>query len=171
MREQLRTQREVNDQGRRPTNLEQPAAADGTDDSSSKGPPQLAVQASVSFPQSEIFGVKLVNGHATQSVLSVVNNEEDPITVAMVGGSLWTISGNPPQNLRNLTTVKYNVEIAGGKMESLPYSFSTELQPEELRLNLAALVQDHNGAVYTLQAYNETVTVVEPETSIFDPQM
>ena len=134
--------------------------------------PKLAVQASVSFPQSEIFGIKLVNGHTTQSVLSIANNEADPITVSVVGGSLWTtMPGAVPMNVRNLTAVKYNVEIPAGQKESLTYAFATELQPQDLRLQLAALVADNEGTAYTLQLYNETVSVVEPETSIFDPQM
>ena len=37
--------------------------------------PNLNVAVSVSFPQSEIFGVKVVNGHATEARLSVTNNE------------------------------------------------------------------------------------------------
>ncbi len=125
------------------------------------------------FPQSEIFGVKLINGHATQSVLSVSNNEAGPVTVALVGGSLWTIEpvGRASRIIRNLTTVRYNVEIPAGQKESLSYAFTTDLQPAEMRLNLAAVVGDSKGNSYTFQAYNETVTVVEPETSLLDPQM
>ena len=45
------------------------------------------------------------------------------------------------------------------------------MNPVELRLNLVAVVSSKAGNVYQVQAYNETVTVVEPATSIFDPQM
>jgi len=77
----------------------------------------------------------------------------------------------PPQILRNLTTSRYNVEIPAGSSESISYSFATELQPQDLKLNLAAVVTDSEGTPYTLQAFNETVSIVEPDTSIFDPQM
>ena len=46
-----------------------------------------------------------------------------------------------------------------------------ELQPQDLKLNLAAVITDQKGTAYTLQAFNETVSIVEPDTSIFDPQM
>lgn len=75
------------------------------------------------------------------------------------------------QIVRNLTTTRYNVEIPAGQSDSISYSFATELQPQDLMLNLAAVVTDTEGTPYTLQAFNETVSIVEPDTSIFDPQM
>lgn len=63
------------------------------------------------------------------------------------------------------------MEIPAGQSESISYNFATELQPQDLKLNLAAVVTDSEGTPYTLPAFNETVSVVEPDTSIFDPQM
>ncbi|KAI9671491.1 MAG: hypothetical protein M1817_003542 [Caeruleum heppii] len=139
--------------------------------------PNLNVEISTSFPQSEIFGIKLVNGHATQSVLSIANHEAQAVTVEVVGGSLWSVAdmrtSGPSQNIRNLTAVRYNVAIPAGQSESLSYAFATDLQPGEVRLLLAAMVRvdGKKGAVVPVSAFNETVTVVEPETSIFDPQI
>ncbi|KAL8726622.1 MAG: hypothetical protein Q9181_005971 [Wetmoreana brouardii] len=138
--------------------------------------PNLAIKISTSFPASEIFGIKLINGQPTHAVLSISNEEPDPISVVFIGGSLWTsdyTSPSPrgPQIVRNLTTTKYDVEIPAGEKESIDYNFATELQPQELLLNLAVVVTDHEGSPYTLQAFNETVAVVEPDTSIFDPQI
>ena len=95
------------------------------------------------------------------------------MSVVFIGGSLWTTEygANGPQILRNLTTTRYNVEIPAGQKESISYSFKTELLPQDLKLNLAAVVTDAEGTAYTLQAFNETVSIVEPDTSIFDPQM
>lgn len=45
------------------------------------------------------------------------------------------------------------------------------MQPEDLRLQLVAVVADSKGTVYQMQAYNETISVVEAPTSFFDPQM
>ena len=128
---------------------------------------------STSFPQSEIFGIKLINGHPTTALLSFTNNEPEPVNVVFIGGSLWTdvFSDYGSQILRNLTTTRYNVEIPAGASDSVSYSFTTELHPQDLKLNLAAVVTDHEGTPYTMQAFNETVGVVEPDTSIFDPQM
>ncbi|KAI9711808.1 MAG: hypothetical protein M1820_001953 [Bogoriella megaspora] len=135
--------------------------------------PNLQVAVSASFPQSEIFGIKLVNGHPTQAVLSFENNEPGPVTVAFIGGSLWTppMVTPDPQLLRNLTTIRYMVEIPAGEKESLVYSFATEMHPQDLTLSLVAVIGDGEGSFYTLQAFNETVSVVEAPTSIFDPQI
>jgi len=131
------------------------------------------VKVSTSFPSSEIFGIKLVNGHPTQALLSFTNEETEPVSVAFIGGSLWSspYSNMGAQIVRNLTTTRYNVEIPAGQSDSISYSFATELQPQDLMLNLAAVVTDTEGTPYTLQAFNETVSIVEPDTSIFDPQM
>ncbi|KAL8963982.1 MAG: hypothetical protein Q9197_007039, partial [Variospora fuerteventurae] len=139
--------------------------------------PALSVQISTSFPSSEIFGVKLVNAVPTLAVLSITNNEPSPINVVFIGGSLWTVPDTPsspptPQIVRNLTTTRYNdVSIPAGEKESIEYRFKTELQPQDLLLNLAVVVTDEKGEAFTIPAFNETVAVVERDTSIFDPQM
>ena len=131
---------------------------------------------SVSFPDSEIFGVKLVNGHATNAVLSIANHETAPVHLRYVGGSLLTRSGvpgapDPPVALRNLTVSRYDILIPAGEKETATYSFATEMHPQDLTLNLAAVIQNDAGMIYTTQAYNGTVSVVEAPMSIFDPQM
>ncbi|KAL8643592.1 MAG: hypothetical protein Q9210_007620, partial [Variospora velana] len=139
--------------------------------------PALSVQISTSFPSSEIFGVKLVNAVSTLAVLSMTNNEPSPINVVFIGGSLWTLPDMPsspptPQIVRNLTTTRYNdVSIPAGEKESVEYRFKTELQPQDLLLNLAVVVTDEKGEPFTIPAFNETVAVVERDTSIFDPQI
>ena len=135
--------------------------------------PNLNVEVSTSFPSSEVFGVKLVNGHPTQALISFNNKEPEPISVAFIGGSLWTpnLGAQGLQIIRNLTTTKYNVEIPAGQQESLSYSFATNLHPQDLYLNLMSVLENSQGAYYTLQVFNETVSVVEPDTSVFDPQM
>ena len=79
--------------------------------------------------------------------------------------------GQKSQVIRNLTTTRYNVEIPAGQSDSISYHFATELHPQDLKLNLAAVITNSEGTPYTLQAFNETVSVVEADTSIFDPQM
>lgn len=120
--------------------------------------------------------MKLVNGHPTRAVLDVHNQEPEAITVLLVGGSLTTpvdVPGAPevPVILRNLTTQRYGVSIPAGEHESLTYSFATEMHPQDLRLNLAAVLQSTAGQIYTRQVYNETVSIVEAPISFFDPQM
>jgi hypothetical protein len=139
--------------------------------------PNLAISVDIKFPDAEIFGVKLVNGRATQSVLDITNNEAEPVQIALIGGVLTTLQPLPlgahPSKaiVRNLTSTKYGVEIPAGGQQSLPYTFTTDMNPQDLRLQIVAIVQSQEGLVYQLQAYNSTVSVVEAPTSIFDPQM
>lgn len=142
------------------------------------GPPKspvLAVKVSTSFPSSEIFGIKLVNGHPTQALLSFTNDEPDPVDIAFVGGSLWALdpktNGETSRIIRNITSTRFNVEIPAGEKESVSYSFATELHPQDLRLQLTAVITNGIGAMYTLNAFNETVSVVEPDASLFDLQL
>jgi len=130
----------------------------------------LALTVQASFPASEIFGIKLVNGQPTQALLSFNNEEPSPVTVAFIGGSLWT-TDEESRVVRNLTVTKYSVEISAGQKETIPYSFTTEMQPQDLRLKLVSIVSDKEGQYFTLDAFDGTVSVVEPETSIFDPQI
>ncbi|KAL4980078.1 hypothetical protein BDW66DRAFT_125575 [Aspergillus desertorum] len=133
--------------------------------------PTLAVAAQAAFPAaSEIFGVKLVNGHPTQALVTFTNNEESAVTVNFIGGTLSTL-GEESKLVRNLTATRYSVEIPAGEQESLSYSFATEMHPQDLRLSLASVISDVEGRFFTVYAYNGTVSVVEPETSIFDPQI
>ncbi|PQE08908.1 signal sequence receptor alpha chain protein [Rutstroemia sp. NJR-2017a WRK4] len=154
------------------------AAAETTEEPDLDTPaPNLAVSVSASFPQSEIFGVKLVNGHATQALLSFKNDEAEAVQVAVIGGALSNPQALPEGThpsaaiVRNLTSTRYDVEIPAGETQALPYTFTTDLHPQDLRLNLIAVVASQRGAVYQIQAYNETVSVVEAATSIFDPQI
>lgn len=139
--------------------------------------PNLAVSVSAKFPSSEVFGVKVLNGHATKAILDFTNNEPEPVTVSIIGGSLSSLQilpegTHPSMNIvRNLTATRYDTLIPAGEKQSLPYTFTTDLHPQDLRLNIVAVVNSQAGAVYQVQAFNETVNVVDPATSIFDPQM
>ncbi|KAI5205307.1 hypothetical protein E4T42_04187 [Aureobasidium subglaciale] len=138
--------------------------------------PRLNVDVSVSFPSSEVFGVKLVNGHATNAVLSIANHETAPIHLRFVGGSLLTPSGapgapDPPKALSNLTSTKYDLLVPAGEKETATYSFAVDMHPKDVNLNLAAVFQDQAGMLHTFPAYNGTASVVEAPTSFFDPQI
>jgi len=133
--------------------------------------PNLNVAVTVSFPQAEIFGVKLVNGLATEARLSVVNNEPTPVGVTLVGGSLSQEIAGQSQVVRNLTAQRYSIQIPAGSNETVPYRFTTDLHPKDLRLQLVTILKDSKNALYTVPVYNETVSIVEAPTSFFDPQM
>ncbi|KAF2453176.1 signal sequence receptor alpha chain [Lineolata rhizophorae] len=132
-------------------------------------PKAFNVNARATFPASEIFGVKLVNGQPTEAIVNFENGEADAVTVAMVGGSLFTPDGAAV--VRNLTARTFNVEIPAGDKVSLPYSFITDMHPQDLRLQMAAILRDSKNEFFTTSVYNETVSVVEAPTSLFDPQI
>ena len=138
--------------------------------------PNLAVDISTTFPDAEVFGVKLVNGRPTRAVLDIANNEPAAINVLVVGGSLTTpidVPGapDPPVVIRNLTTQRYGVQIPAGEKETLTDAFANEMHPQDLRLSIAAVLQNGEGNVFTKMVYNETVSIVEAPMSLFDPQM
>lgn len=126
---------------------------------------------SASFPQSEIFGVKLVNGHPTEARLSIKNEEPTSVGVAIVGGSILDDAGAETRILRNLTSQKYSLQIPAGEEQTVTYSFSTEMHPQNVRLQLVTVLTDGKQNAYTVSAYNETVSIVEAPTSFLDPQM
>jgi hypothetical protein len=146
------------------------------------GPPPiltngLRVSASVHFPDSEL-GVKLVNGRAMHARLTLVNEEETPIRVRLVGGSLWPLDiidiagDNSNRAVRNLTVLPMDTPVAGkGGNVTVPYPFGVDMMPTDLRLLLAAIVADEKGQQYQIEAFNGTVSVVDAPISMFDPQM
>ncbi|MCJ1311197.1 hypothetical protein MMC25_004868 [Agyrium rufum] len=133
--------------------------------------PNLAVKVSTSFPDSEIFGVKLINGHPTTAVLSFTNEEPEDVNVAFVGGSLWGKFSDGEKIVRNFTTARFTLRVPPGESESVQYTFATELHPQDLTLKLYAVITNSMGIVMTLQAHEGLVSIVEPDASLFDPQL
>ena len=130
----------------------------------------------VGFPEAEIFGIKLINGRPTKALVDFINNEHEPIQVAFIAGSLLNLEPLAPEFppwaavVRNLTTSRYELDIPAGEKASLTYNFVTDLNPQDLNLNLIAVIAS-NGAIYQVQAFNGAVSVVEAAASLFDPQM
>ena len=63
------------------------------------------------------------------------------------------------------------MQIPAGERESVAYSFATELHPQDMRLTVTAVLTTDMGGLYQVTAYNETVSIVEPDASLFDPQL
>ena len=139
--------------------------------------PDLKADISTTFPDADIFGVKLVNGRATKAVIDITNNEPEPISVAFLGGQLHSLEPLPADAdpsagiLRNLSTIRYETSIPAGEKQSLPYQFVLDMQPQDVKLNLIGVISSGKGNIYSLSLYNGTVSIVEAPTSFFDPQM
>ncbi|OHW98093.1 signal sequence receptor alpha chain [Colletotrichum incanum] len=139
--------------------------------------PTLKADIETTFPDADIFGVKIVNGHPTKAFIEFKNNEDAPIQVAMVGGTLSSTKELPEDALpsgniiRNLTAARYDLTIEAGDKKAVPYSFALDANPQDVLLQLIAVVSNSKGDVFQVQAYNSTAAIVEPPTSIFDPQI
>ncbi|KAI0471633.1 hypothetical protein GGR56DRAFT_677524 [Xylariaceae sp. FL0804] len=148
-------------------------------DDNAGSPPEneLRADVAVTFPDADIFGVKLVNGRPTKAVVDITNNEAKPIQVALVGGQLFTTQELPPDVnpmaavVRNLSTVRYEATIPAGEQQSLPYSFVLDMQPQDVRLQMMAVVTNEAQQVFQVPVTNQVVSIVEAPVSFFDPQI
>jgi hypothetical protein len=137
----------------------------------------LAADVTTSFPDADIFGVKLVNGRPTKAFVEVTNRESAPIQLALVGGALHATAALPdgaPEYqsiLRNLSVVQYNLQIEPGEKKAVSFPFALDAQPQDVRLQLFAVLANDKGVVEQVEAHNAIASIVEAPTSFLDPQM
>ena len=107
----------------------------------------------------------------------MTNSEAEAVQVALVSGALWNSPFKAELSaadniIRNLSTTRYDAEIAPGETKDLPYSFVLDMQPvDNVQLFLMALVSTPEGELFQVAAFNGTASVVEAPVSFFDPQM
>ncbi|CZT18764.1 related to signal sequence receptor alpha chain [Ramularia collo-cygni] len=135
----------------------------------------LSVDVKVTFPEAEIFGVKMVNGRPTRALLHVTNNEEVPVNALIAIGALLSPSGtpgapDPPVVIRNLTGAKFDTLVQPKTTELLTYAFATEMHPQDVTLELTTMIS-RGPRIFTVTAFKETVSIVEAPINIWDPQI
>ena len=128
------------------------------------------------FPDADVFGLQLVNQRATRAVITVSNEESEPITVGFIGGVLQKLDVDhaaPAHQaiVRNLTSSRYDAVLEPGETLDLPYTFIQDMQPRDVRVLLVAMIESDSGTVFPINAYNGTAAIVEAPTSFFDPEM
>lgn len=150
-------------------------AKDTEEEAAAPAPLKATIRAT--FPDAELLGLRLVNGKPTRAVLEVTNHDEGPIQVAFVSGALSSDKALPPDApayrsiVHNLTASEYNLAVAAGESAQVPYAFALDLQPQDVRVQLTALVTDAKGGIFPVTAYNGTASIVEAPTSFLDPQI
>jgi len=126
------------------------------------------VHAQASFPEDNPFH-HVVNGERNNINIKVDNKSDKNVTVVSIGGSVHNPSSGTI--IKNLTAVSYGaIPLFSGTGIALPYVFNSEFKTGELHLRL--WVEYVAGeAVFRTLAFEESVTIVEPPTSIFDLKM
>ncbi|KID98268.1 signal sequence receptor alpha chain, partial [Metarhizium majus ARSEF 297] len=153
------------------------AAAPAADASASPKTPDLAAVVKTTFPDSDILGVRLINGRPTKALVEITNKEDAPIQISVLAGVLATAKtlpeGTPAYQgiIRNLTVVQYNHAIEAGETKSFTYSFALDMQPQDVKLQIAAVITNANGDMYQVQAHDGLAAIVEAPTSFLDPQI
>ncbi|KAK6505157.1 hypothetical protein TWF481_007078 [Arthrobotrys musiformis] len=134
-------------------------------------PYNLNAKVAVTFPDNDSpLGITVVNGKVARINVEITNHEGHPIVVEAVGGQLR--KNDRSVILRNLTASKQGTEVPSSGTANIPYSFVPNMHAQDVVLELGVLfsVKEHGKAVqYT--AYNGTISVAEPPTSLLDPQI
>ncbi|EGX47476.1 hypothetical protein AOL_s00083g412 [Orbilia oligospora ATCC 24927] len=137
----------------------------------SEEPYAMNTNVKVTFPDNDSpLGITVVNGKVARINVEITNQEAYPITVQAVGGQLR--KHDRSVILRNLTVSKQGTEIPASGTTNVPYSFVPNMHAQDVVLELGVLfsVEKHGKAVqYT--AFNSTISVAEPPTSLLDPQI
>lgn len=130
----------------------------------------LQAKVRVTFPDNDSpLGITIVNGRVARVNIEVANLEPDVITVQAVGGQLRKLDRSTI--LRNLTAAKVATEIQPSGTVNVPFSFVPNMHAQDVvfELGLVFGLKDGRAAQYT--AYNGTISVAEPPTSLLDPQI
>ncbi|WVW83944.1 hypothetical protein I302_105967 [Kwoniella bestiolae CBS 10118] len=132
------------------------------------------VLVSASFPETNPFGL-VVNGEQNGLLLHLVNQGTKNYTLVSASASYHDVN-NHWATVKNASTLKYNVPIVAGSNLSAPYQVYSEFRPQELGLTVWVNLLDSSSSstdkgIHQITAMNQTVSVVEPASTWFDPSL
>ncbi|ORY33990.1 hypothetical protein BCR39DRAFT_518049 [Naematelia encephala] len=123
---------------------------------------------SATFPDSNPFGL-VVNGEQNALSLHFNNGGTKNYTLVSAGAS-YHDPGNHWALIKNASTLRYGVPLVSGANFSAPFSMHSEFRPQEIGLTVwANLAETGTTDIHRVIALNQTVSIVEPQASWFDP--
>ncbi|RIA84758.1 translocon-associated protein, alpha subunit [Glomus cerebriforme] len=112
----------------------------------------------------------IVNGQKNTVKITFDNKGESNYTIDLITGALIN-KDDPSEIYRNLTTYRYSIAAPSMDHVDFIYNFYAEFPPQDLGLLLYVYFTDENAKKFRGVGYNGTVTVVDPDVSIFDLQL
>jgi len=112
----------------------------------------------------------VINGQKNTIKLTFDNKGESNYTIKVIGGALVN-KDRPDEIFRNLTSATSSASAPAMDHVDVKYTFYSEFPTQELGLVLFVFFVDEEKNQFRGVGFNETVTVVEPEQSLFDMQL
>ncbi|KAG2177301.1 hypothetical protein INT43_007958 [Umbelopsis isabellina] len=112
----------------------------------------------------------IVNGQKNKLNVYFDNQADEAYTVNYISGALVK-PDDFSTIVRNLSVYKYDLTIPAKQKIAIPYQFHSEFSPQDLGLTVIIDFSDAKKNPVRGIAYNGTVTVTDPEHSIFDVQL
>ncbi|BEI91936.1 uncharacterized protein CcaverHIS019_0407560 [Cutaneotrichosporon cavernicola] len=127
-----------------------------------------AVAAQATFPESNPFGL-VTNGEANPMFIQITNAGENNFTLVSASAS-YHDTNKHWKLVKNATVTKFNLPVNAGANFTAPYNLNSELRSQEHGLTVWIDLK-HGKELHRVTAFNSTVSIVEPATSWFDPQV
>jgi len=131
----------------------------------------LKVTVNVTFPDIDSpLKMTIFNRKLTKLNINLQNNEIGTLGLDLVGGALW--DADHTKIVRNLSTVKvHHNKLEPEHSVIIPYTFTTDIYPQDVILELGLVATDPTGSKVSHTLFKGPLTVADPPTSIFDPQV
>lgn len=132
-----------------------------------------SVEISAAFPIENQFGV-VFNGQPNKILLKINNMGSDPVQDVMRIHSAWNEFreiGGKERLLRKGNPTPSKRTVAPATNTTIPYFFSAEQKEGNLNLRVWVEWSGPKTKKHRTMAYDSTITIQEPPTRWFDPQL